>query len=397
MSISTLEDLLNQKSKEINETVIKWRRHFHENPELSFRETETSQFVYDTLKKFDGLEVSRPTQTGVVARLIGDQPGDVILLRADMDALPVSEETDLPFKSKNDGVMHACGHDGHTAVLLGVAQVLSELKKLIKGEIRFVFQPAEEVGGAPELLKTGILDGVKNAFALHLWSPLEIGKIGVIYGPAMAAGDLFTIKIKGRGGHGAIPQETIDPIMIGTEIVSSLQQIITRKLDPLDIKLLSVTKFTSGTNHNVIPDSAEIGGTIRALDSKVLDKMRELLKEIVEGICKTHHASFEIEFFTEGTEVTTPVLNDHAFTALVEEAIVESFGEEWVAHIRPTLAGEDFSVYTAQVPSTFLFIGVGNREKGSTYPHHHPKFDIDETALEYAVRVFLHVVRKTSM
>ena len=313
-----------------------------------------------------------------------------------MDALPVPEETDLPYKSKNDGVMHACGHDGHTAVLLGVAEVLSELKDVIKGEIRFVFQPAEEVGGAPEILKTGILDGVTNAFALHLWSPLEIGKIGVVYGPAMAAGDMFTIKITGKGGHGAIPQETIDPIIIGTEIVSNLQQIITRKLDPLDIKLLSITKFISGTNSNVIPDSAEIGGTIRALDIRVLEKMRELIKEIVEGICETHHASFEIEFLTEGTEVASPVLNDHALTALVEETIAESFGEEWVAHIRPTLAGEDFSVYTAQVPSTFVFVGQ-NREKGSIYPHHHPKFDIDEAALEYATKLFTHIIRKTSI
>ena len=392
-----LEESLNLKINEINEKVIQWRRHFHENPELSFQEEKTSQFVYDTLKNFDNLEVSRPTKTGVVARLVGAQPGEVILLRADMDALPVQEATNLPYKSKKDGVMHACGHDGHTAVLLGVAEVLSEFKDVIKGEIRFVFQPAEEVGGAPEILKTGILNGVTKAFAIHLWAPLEGGKMGIVYGPAMAAGDIFTIKISGKGGHGAMPQDTIDPIIIGTEIVSNLQHIITRKLDPLDIKLLSITKFISGTNSNVIPDTAEIGGTIRALDIRVLEKMRELIKEIVKGICETHHASYEFEFLMEPVEGASPVLNDHALTALVEETITENFGEEWVAHIRPTLAGEDFSFYTTQVPSTFVFVGTRNEEKGSIYPHHHPKFDIDEASLEYAIKLFIHIIRKTSI
>ena len=392
-----LEESLNLKINEINEKVIQWRRHFHENPELSFQEEETSQFVYDTLRNFDNLEVSRPTKTGVVARLVGAQPGEVILLRADMDALPVQEATDLPYKSKKDGVMHACGHDGHTAVLLGVAEVLSEFKDVIKGEIRFVFQPAEEVGGAPQLLKTGILNGVTKAFAIHLWAPLEVGKMGIVYGPAMAAGDIFTIKISGKGGHGAMPQDTIDPIIIGTEIVSNLQHIITRKLDPLDIKLLSITKFISGTNSNVIPDTAEIGGTIRALDIRVLEKMRESIKEIVKGICETHHASYEFEFLMEPVEGASPVLNDHALTALVEETITENFGEEWVTHIRPTLAGEDFSFYTTQVPSTFVFVGTRNEETGSIYPHHHPKFDIDEASLENAIRLFIHIIRKTSI
>ena len=381
----------------INEKVIQWRRHFHENPELSFQEEKTSQFVYDTLKKLDNLEVSRPTKTGVVARLVGAQPGEVILLRADMDALPVQEATNLPYKSKKDGVMHACGHDGHTAVLLGVAEILSEFKDVIKGEIRFVFQPAEEVGGAPEILKTGILNGVTKAFAIHLWAPLEVGKMGIVYGPAMAAGDIFTIKISGKGGHGAMPQDTIDPIIIGTEIVSNLQHIITRKLDPLDIKLLSITKFISGTNSNVIPDTAEIGGTIRALDIRVLEKMRESIKEIVKGICETHHASYQFEFLMEPVEGASPVLNDHVLTALVEETITENFGEEWIAHIRPTLAGEDFSFYTTRVPSTFVFVGTRNEEKGSIYPHHHPKFDIDEASLEYAMKLFTHIIRKTSI
>ena len=394
---SNLEESLNLKINEINEKVIKWRRHFHENPELSFQEEKTSQFVYDTLKTFGSLEVSRPTKTGVVARLVGAQPGEVILLRADMDALPIQEATNLPYKSKRDGVMHACGHDGHTAVLLGVAEVLSEFKDVIKGEIRFVFQPAEEVGGAPEILKTGILNGVTKAFAIHLWAPLEVGKMGIVYGPAMAAGDIFTIKISGKGGHGAMPQDTIDPIIIGTEMISNLQHIITRKLDPLDIKLLSITKFISGTNSNVIPDTAEIGGTIRALDIRVLEKMRESIKEIVKGICETHDASYEFEFLMESVEGASPVLNDHVLTALVEETITENFGEEWIAHIRPTLAGEDFSFYTTRVPSTFVFVGTRNEEKESIYPHHHPKFDIDEASLEYAIKLFTHIIRKTSI
>ena len=294
--------------------------------------------------------------------------------------------------------MHACGHDGHTAVLLGVAEILSEFKDVIKGEIRFVFQPAEEVGGAPEILKTGILNGVTKAFAIHLWAPLKSWENGHCIWSAMAAGDIFTIKISGKGGHGAMPQDTIDPIIIGTEIVSNLQHIITRKLDPLDIKLLSITKFISGTNSNVIPDTAEIGGTIRALDIRVLEKMRELIKEIVKGICETHHATYEFEFLMEPVEGASPVLNDHALTALVEETITENF-EERVGCTYPSNIswGGFFFLYNTEVPSTFVFVGTRNEEKGSIYPHHHPKFDIDEASLEYAIKLFIHIIRKTSI
>lgn len=388
--------LLLQKSKELHATVIAWRRHFHAHPELSFQEVKTSQFVYDTLCAFPGLEVSRPTETAVMAILCGDRPGKVIALRADMDALPLTEEAKVEYASQNPGVMHACGHDGHTAMLLGAAQILTDCRHLIAGEVRFIFQPGEEYGGAPSLLATGVLDGVDQALALHLWIPVASGKMGIVYGPAMATADAFTIRIIGKGGHGAMPHDTIDPIMIGTEIVSSLQTIITRKLNPLDVALLSVTKFAAGTNYNVIPDTAELQGTIRALDMQVLHDMKQLMRETVAGICQAHHAKYEITFVNDALEF--PVLiNDSQATKIVEETIVESFGADWCEYVRPTLGGEDFGYYAQRVPATMLFIGARTEAKGIEYPHHHPRFDIDEDALEYGVRVFVNFIRKTSM
>jgi amidohydrolase len=374
--------------EEVRDEVVGWRRHLHRNPELSFEEKETSRFVYETLESLGDLELSRPTPTSVVARLVGGEPGRTVALRADMDALPITEENDFEFVSENEGVMHACGHDGHTAMLLGTAKILSGMKEEIKGEVRFIFQHAEELypGGAEEMVQAGVLEGVDAIIGIHLWSQLEIGKIGVVYGPMLAAPDTFKILVKGEGGHAAMPHESSDSIAIGAQVVTNLQHVVSRNTDPLDNVVVSVTKFIGGTTHNVIPDSVEMEGTVRTLDEKVRAKVPETMERIVKGITEAHDASYEFEY----QRGYRPVVNDEEVMRVVEEAVREVFGEAAVEAMRPIMGGEDFSAYQQVTPGTFFFVGAGNEEKGITYPHHHPRFSVDEDALENGIKLFVN-------
>src|SRR5579875_820839 len=239
---------------EVKEDVIRWRRHLHQNPELSFEEKKTSQFVYETLQSFGGLELSRPTKTSVLARLIGTHPGPILALRADMDALPIVEENTFEFASNTPGKMHACGHDGHTAMLLGTAKILTKFKDFIHGEVRFIFQHAEELfpGGAQQMVDAGVMEGVESVIGIHLWSPIPVGKIAIRSGPFMAGPDTFYITIRGKGGHAAQPNLTVDPVVIAAQVVTNLQHIVSRNIDPLDPVVLSVTQFHEGTAHNII-------------------------------------------------------------------------------------------------------------------------------------------------
>ena len=368
--------------------MIGWRRHLHQNPELSFHEEETSRFVYETLGTFGGLELSRPTPTSVVARLVGEKPGRTIALRADMDALPITEENGFEFASKNEGVMHACGHDGHTAMLLGAAKILSGMREEVEGEVRFIFQHAEELdpGGAQELVDAGVMEGVDAIFGIHLWSQLEIGKIGVVYGPMLASPDTFKITVEGRGGHAAMPHQTADSIVIGAQVVTNLQHIVSRNTDPLDNVVVSVTRFVGGTTHNVIPGSAELEGTVRSLDEEMRKKVPETMERIIKGVTQAHGASYSLEY-QRGYQ---PVVNDEEVTRVVEETAREVLGEEALEMIRPIMGGEDFSAYQQVTPGTFLFIGAGNEEKGITAPHHHPRFTVDEDALEDGVKMHVN-------
>ncbi len=368
--------------------MIGWRRHLHQNPELSFHEEETSRFVYETLETFGGLELSRPTPTSVVARLVGEKPGRTVALRADMDALPIAEENDFEFVSKNEGVMHACGHDGHTAMLLGAAKILSGMREEVEGEVRFIFQHAEELypGGAQELVDAGVMEGVDAIFGIHLWSQLEIGKIGLVYGPMLASPDTFRITVEGRGGHAAMPHQTADSIVIGAQVVTNLQHIVSRNTDPLDNVVVSVTRFVGGTTHNVIPGSVELEGTVRSLDEEVRKKVPETMERIIKGVTQAHGASYSLEY-QRGYQ---PVVNDEEVTRVVEETAREVFGEGALELMRPIMGGEDFSAYQQVKPGTFLFIGAGNEEKGITAPHHHPRFTVDEDALEDGVKMHVN-------
>ncbi|MDP7979727.1 amidohydrolase [Bacillus multifaciens] len=379
-----------QEASISKEQLIWWRRHFHMYPELSYSEEQTSQMVYDILQTFPHLEVSRPAQYSVMARLIGKRPGRTIALRADMDALPIEEENQFDFVSRNEGVMHACGHDGHMAMLLGTAYTLSKKYDQIEGEIRFLFQHAEEnfPGGAQEMVDAGVMEGVDCIIGAHLWSPLEVGKVGVIYGPAMAAPDAFSITIIGKGGHAGIPHETIDSIAIGTQVVSQLQQIVSRLTNPLDSLVLSVTQFHAGTTHNVIPDRATIGGTVRSLRNELRKQTAERIEKIVKSITEAYGASYTFTY----EYGYRPVVNEESVTSHVESTALQLLGKECVVRLQPTMAGEDFSAFLQKAPGTFFFIGAGNKEKGIIYPHHHPRFTIDEDALPVGVSVFVSSV-----
>jgi amidohydrolase len=363
--------------------VVGWRRHLHRHPEIAFEEVETSRFVYQTLESFGGLKLSRPTETSVIARLVGEEPGRTVAIRADMDALPITEETGLPFASENEGVMHACGHDGHTAILLGTAKVLGELKDHVRGEVRFIFQHAEEVGrGAEELVEAGVVEGVDAVIGLHLVPRLEVGKVGIGYGPRLAAPDTFEISVEGEGGHAAWPQEAVDPVVVSAQVITNLQHIASREVDPRDSLVISVSKIAGGTAHSAIPSRVEMKGTVRTLSEEIRKLVPEKMERIIKGIVEAHGASYSFEY-RRGPD---PVVNNERVMRVVEETARKVFGA--VEEVAPGMGGEDFSGYQRAAPTAFFALGTGN--EGKTFPNHHPRFDIDEDALKIGVKMFAH-------
>ena len=379
--------------EQVTDEVVGWRRHLHQNPELSFEEDNTSQFVYDTLSTFGGLELSRPTRTSVMARLKGHQPGAVLAIRADMDALPITEENTFEFVSSVPGKMHACGHDGHTAMLLGTAKILSQMPEKIHGEVRFIFQHAEELnpGGAQQMVDAGVMEGVDEVIGIHLISLIPVGKVVVKSGPFMAAPDTFHITIKGKGGHAASPHECVDPLLIGAQLVVNLQHIVSRNTDPLDPLVVSVTEFHAGTATNIIPDTVNLAGTVRSFNAELRKDVPEWMERIVKGITEAHGAEYDFRY----ENGYRPVINDESVTEKVRKALIELFGEETVVEGKPVMGAEDFSAYQSVVPGTFFNVGAGNVDKGITYPHHHPKFTVDEDALPVGVESFVGIVLKT--
>lgn len=372
----------------VKDEVIAWRRYLHKYPELSFQEEKTAQFVYETLQTFGELEISRPTKTSIMARLIGQQPGKVIALRADMDALPIVEENDFEFVSQNSGVMHACGHDGHTAMLLGTAKILTQLKDQIKGEVRFLFQHAEELppGGAQEMVRAGVLDGVDMIIGSHLLSTLPVGKISLGYGPVMAGADTFNITLVGKGGHASQPELTVDPIAIGTQVVSNLQHIVSRYRDAQEALVISVTQFHGGSAINVIPSKVSIGGSVRSFNPQLQVEIPNYIERIAKGITEAHGATYEFDYQFG----YAPTINDEEVTRLMDETVCEIFGEESREISKPIMGSEDFSAFQKAVPGSYIGIGARNEEKGIIYPHHHPKFTVDEQALQNGVKLFVH-------
>lgn len=376
----------------VSAAVIGWRRHLHRNPELSFQEENTSRFVFETLQSFGNLTVSKPTATSVMARLTGKIPGRTVAIRADMDALPLQEESGCDFASANPGVMHACGHDAHTAILLGAARVLSGLTEDIRGEVRFIFQHGEEIakGASQEMIAAGVLDGVDCIIAAHVWPTIATGRIGIVYGPSMAASNGFTIKIVGKGGHAAKPHETIDPIVVGSQVVGALQQIASRNANPRDCLVLSVTQFTAGNSFNVIPDSVEMKGCTRYFDPAWTEKLPFLMERVIKGTCEAQGAAWEFNY----RPGNLPVINDRGVTRVLEETASEVAGKDAVIFEEPQMISEDFSFFQQKVPGTLFYLGTGNPAKGAVHPIHHPRFTLDEDALDIGVRMMVNAAIK---
>ena len=372
------------EARAMSAQVIMWRRYLHQHPEVAFEERETARFVRGVLAEIAGLEISRPTETSVMARLVGPTPGRVVAGRADIDALPIHEENAVDYRSLVDGSMHACGHDGHTAIVLALVTLLARHREQLNGEVRFFFQHAEELapGGAEEMVEQGVMDGVDTVIGIHLWAPMPVGRIGIVSGPAMAAPDTFQLTIKGQGGHAAIPHETVDPIAIGAQVVTALQHIVSRNVDPLDPAVVSITQFHAGTAYNVIPESAQLAGTVRTFDPNLRRRIPELMERIIKGICDAHGAGYD--FVIE--RGYRPVINDAAICARLERVVNRTFGPDVLLPTRPTMGGEDFSAYQQKAPGVFAFIGAGNVFEHIRYPHHHPRFNIDESSLEIGLR-----------
>lgn len=385
---STQPDAAEHAASEIHAQVVAWRRHLHRHPELSFQERRTSAYVEEQLRAMPHLEVSRPTELSVLAVLRGEAgPGRTLMLRADMDALPIHEEADVEFASTVPGVMHACGHDGHTAMLLGVARLLAERRAEVRGEIRFIFQHAEELfpGGGQEVVDAGVMEGVDVVLGAHLSSQLPVGTVAVRSGPTMAAPDTFEIVVRGRGGHAAHPDQTVDPVATGAQIVTNLQHLVSRVRDPLEPLVVSVTQFHAGTADNVIPETATLGGTVRSFDAELRARVPELMERVVRGVTEAHGASYDLKY-QMGYRA---VLNDPEVTAFMQDVVRDTLGSGALLAGKPTMGGEDFSAYQTKAPGTFYFVGSRNEALGMTAPHHHPQFMVDEDALGIGVRVML--------
>ena len=368
--------------------VIAWRRHLHAHPERSYEEHETAAFIRARLEAIGGFEISSPTPTSVMAVLRGGRPGPTLAIRSDHDALPIAEATGLPFASTRPGVMHACGHDGHTAIALGAATVLAGVADELPGEVRFLFEHGEEAlpGGASQLVAAGAMDGVDRVIGLHLWALNEVGTVAIRPGRVMAACDVFKIVVRGRGGHIGVPHEAVDPLAIGAQIVTNLQHIVAREVDPQEIAIVGVTEFHAGDSVGVIPDTAELVGGANIFSPAVQDLIERRIGEIAAAICAAHGARCDYEY----TRGYAAVVNDPATTAVVERTARELFGDEAVGPGALVLAGEDFSALQARAPGTFILLGARNEKRGIVHAHHHPQFDVDEEAFPLGVRLFAH-------
>ncbi|GHH99601.1 M20 metallopeptidase family protein [Neobacillus kokaensis] len=374
-------------TESLRELAVRHRRHLHQHPELSWQEFETSKYIKKCLQELN-IEILNYTEPSVIGYLRGTKGAKTIALRADIDALPIQEEGERSYLSTVPGVSHACGHDGHTAILLAAARWFAENRNLIKPNVLFIFQTSEEMlpSGAEALVNEGVLDEADAVFGLHLFQSLEKGKIGISYGSIMAAADDFTIKIEGKGGHGAMPQDTVDPTHIASHIILALQSIISRRRNPLEPAVISVGKMEAGMAYNVIPDTAVLGGTIRTITKEMRSFICSEMEKLVEGLCQTFGAKGSVEFGWGAP----PVINEEEMSRVVEKVAASMFGQERIEHVDPNMGSEDFSYYLEKQKGAYFLIGMGGEK--SQYPHHHPKFDIDEEVLGTAIECYIQLV-----
>lgn len=384
-----MKDLID-KIKENKEYIINLRRYFHENPELSWKEVNTSKRIQKELDEM-GVDYKVVKDIGVIGLIKGKKEGKRLGIRADIDALPVKEETGLDFASKNEGVMHACGHDAHISILLGAAKILNDLKEELIGEILVIFQPAEEYiqdSGAKYLSQIPEIKNLDRIIGLHIWGDIESGKASLNEGPIMASADTFDIFIKGISGHGASPHKSIDPIVAGSMVVNALQTIVSRENDPLEPQVISVTAFNSGNSKNVIPEIAHLEGTTRSFNNELRSKYKSEMERVLEGVSLTTRAEIKLDYH-DGTPAT---VNEKESTIMGIEVAREVFKDGFIEDYPKLMGGEDFAKYLLNIPGCFLLLG-GAGKKGKI-AQHNEKFDIDEDALALGVEYFIRYALK---
>ena len=393
MTLSTLSSALvgaklRPEVRALQSDLVTWRRYLHQRPELGFKEEKTAAFIAAKLTEW-GIEFrSAVATTGIVATIPGTQPGAVLAIRADMDALPVEELNDVPYRSQHPGQMHACGHDGHTAIALGVAKYLADHREF-PGTVKLIFQPAEEgPGGAQPMIEADALKHptVDAILGLHLWNNLPLGTVGVRPGSLMAAVELFDVQITGKGGHGGMPHQTTDAIVVAAQVVNALQTIVARNLDPLDAAVVTVGQFNAGSARNVIAENAQIKGTVRYFNPKYDGYFADRFDQILGGICAAHNATYHLNYW----RLYPATVNHPRMAELVRSAAEQTI--ETPLGLVPecqTMGGEDMSFFLQQVPGCYFFVGAANTDRNLAYPHHHPRFDFDETALGIGVEIFI--------
>ena len=366
--------------------IIDLRRYFHMYPEIAFKEFNTTKKIIEELEKLDVEYKTFDDCTGVIAKIVGNEKGKTVALRSDIDALLIQEKNDVPYKSKNDGVMHACGHDAHIAMNLGAIKILKELKDKINGTIYFIFQPAEEIGkGAKKIIEQGDwFDKVDNFFGAHIWSYLPSGTISVEEGLRMSSTDIFKIKVTGKSGHGSMPHQGVDATLVASAIVMNLQSMVSREFSPMDSVVVSVGKFNSGTASNIISKEAYLEGTTRYYSKEIGENIDKIIERIATNTAKAYRAIAEVDY----EFVLYPVINDLKSSKIAEEAVKKILGEDALTTYPKTTLGEDFSHYIKDKPGVFAFIGCANNELNTNVAHHNDCFNIDESVLKNGAALY---------
>ena len=369
----------------LRDELVARRRDFHRHPELAFKEARTAGIVAEELNAL-GLEVQTGVgKTGVIGILEGAEDGPTVLYRADMDALPVREANDAEYASRRDGVMHACGHDGHTAIALGIAKLLSGHRQQLGGRVKFVFQPAEEVGGgAKAMIADGALEtpAPDISLGIHLWNDLEVGQVSAVPGPTMSGAGMFEITVTGKGGHGAMPHQTADPVVAAAQVIVALQSLVSRNVDPLDMVVLTIGTIQGGSARNIIPTSVTFNGSYRLFREETRDLIKTRMREIAEGVAQGMGCRADVDF---GLGIG-PVVNDAQVTARASQVFAR-YPDEVTVVRKPWMASEDVGLLMARNPGAYLLVGSANRARSLDYPHHHPRFDFDEAVLPLSVGI----------
>ena len=379
---------IDEIAKTILPDMVENRRYMHMHPEVSFQENETYEYILERLKRYPGAIVQEGVGGGGLLATIGDAPHPHIAIRADFDALPIHDEKDVPYRSTVDGVMHACGHDAHTSTLLALLELVHRNREDLKGSVSFIFQFAEEVqpGGAISMVEDGVLEGIDKVYGQHYWSQYPTHQIKTKPGPVISSPDMFTIRIQGRGGHAAKPQNSVDPVVIAAELITNLQTAVSRQVSPLDNAVVTVGKVRAGDAFNVIPDSAELIGTVRTFDHTVKERIRDIFHQEAQLTAEKRGATAEVDY-----NFGYPAVVNHESEASVIQQAAEALGFDF-EEAKPLMIGEDFSYYINERPGAFFFTGSGNSGKHSDYVHHHPKFDMDEDAMQSGLSMFMKIL-----